>query len=317
MPELTEFQRANFRSHFHTGEQVRDASSGEVSSGGLSEAEVQALIDDAIEALTTGAPGALDTLNELAAALGDDANFAASMTTALAAKAASSHSHVDGDLPAGLARDSEVTTALTAKADTSHSHVDGDLPAGLARDSEVTSAISTHAATPHGGLTHAYVGRNAIGGSWLTMIGARHYMRKVTLASAGLLSSISAYYRHSGLDVDGIRSSLYSDNAGSPDLLIGFTSLGEHPDYGDYQIGTTARWIHMPIGAWLAAGDYWISVHHWKSENNIAQIAYDATGGGGRHFQGSTNNNGYSADPGASSVTTTSEDYSIRASVLT
>lgn len=317
MPELTEFQRANFRSHFHTGEQVRDASSGEVSSGGLSEAEVQALIDDAIEALTTGAPGALDTLNELAAALGDDANFAASMTTALAAKAASSHSHVDGDLPAGLARDSEVTTALTAKADTSHSHVDGDLPAGLARDSEVTSAISTHAATPHGGLSHAYVGRNAIGGSWLTMIGARHYMRKVTLASAGLLSSISAYYRHVSLDLDDIKFSLYTDIAGDPGRLIGFTYLGEKPDYGSINMGTTARWIHSPIGVWLTAGDYWIAASHWKSENNIAQIAYDATGGGGRYFTTTTNNSGYSGEPPDNSVTTTSEDYSIRASVLT
>jgi hypothetical protein len=41
-------------------------------------AEVTAVID--------GAPGALDTLNELAAALGDDANFAGTVTTSLAAK---------------------------------------------------------------------------------------------------------------------------------------------------------------------------------------------------------------------------------------
>lgn len=37
----------------------------------------------AINALATGAPGALDTLDELAAALGDDANFAATVTTGL------------------------------------------------------------------------------------------------------------------------------------------------------------------------------------------------------------------------------------------
>ena len=41
-------------------------------------AEVTAVID--------GAPGALDTLNELAAALGDDADFAGTVTNALAAK---------------------------------------------------------------------------------------------------------------------------------------------------------------------------------------------------------------------------------------
>lgn len=37
----------------------------------------------AISVLTTGAPGALNTLDELAAALGDDANFAATITTGL------------------------------------------------------------------------------------------------------------------------------------------------------------------------------------------------------------------------------------------
>ena len=35
-----------------------------------------------------GAPGALDTLNEIAIPLGDDANFAGTMTTALAGKLA-------------------------------------------------------------------------------------------------------------------------------------------------------------------------------------------------------------------------------------
>jgi hypothetical protein len=42
----------------------------------------------AIEALVASAPGALDTLNELAAALGDDPNFATTVTNELALKAA-------------------------------------------------------------------------------------------------------------------------------------------------------------------------------------------------------------------------------------
>jgi hypothetical protein len=40
-----------------------------------------------VNALLTGAPAALNTLDELAAALGDDANFASTVTTNLAAKA--------------------------------------------------------------------------------------------------------------------------------------------------------------------------------------------------------------------------------------
>ena len=47
---------------------------------------VNALVTTAVSDLIAGSPAALDTLNELAAALGDDANFSATVTTALAAR---------------------------------------------------------------------------------------------------------------------------------------------------------------------------------------------------------------------------------------
>lgn len=47
----------------------------------------KAAVDAAIAALINSAPGALDTLDELAAALGDNANYAATITSALALKA--------------------------------------------------------------------------------------------------------------------------------------------------------------------------------------------------------------------------------------
>jgi hypothetical protein len=61
-------------------------------SGGTSTTQLAttAFVQSAISALINAAPGALDTLDELAAALGDDAGFAASMTTALAGKASRS-----------------------------------------------------------------------------------------------------------------------------------------------------------------------------------------------------------------------------------
>ena len=50
------------------------------------DARVDARAQLKIDALVGGAPGALDTLNELAAAIGDNANYAASITTALGNK---------------------------------------------------------------------------------------------------------------------------------------------------------------------------------------------------------------------------------------
>lgn len=49
------------------------------SGGGVSQAEM----DAAIAALVDSAPGALDTLNEIAAAMGDDADFAVTINTAI------------------------------------------------------------------------------------------------------------------------------------------------------------------------------------------------------------------------------------------
>lgn len=51
-----------------------------------SSSKISGQITAALNALTTGAPAALDTLDELAAALGDDQNFAATMTTALGSR---------------------------------------------------------------------------------------------------------------------------------------------------------------------------------------------------------------------------------------
>jgi hypothetical protein len=72
-------------------------------------AATQADIDAAINALIGGAPAALDTLNELAAALADDASYAATITTALAGKV----DMIDNVLTGAIgARQTPPTTAL-------------------------------------------------------------------------------------------------------------------------------------------------------------------------------------------------------------
>ena len=55
------------------------------------DASNKSYVDSAVANLVNAAPSDLDTLNELAAALGDDANFASSMTTALGNKAATTY----------------------------------------------------------------------------------------------------------------------------------------------------------------------------------------------------------------------------------
>ena len=54
-----------------------------------------AFVKTAVDNLVASAPGTLDTLNELAAALGDDPNFATTVTTALSSKEAA-FTKIDG-----------------------------------------------------------------------------------------------------------------------------------------------------------------------------------------------------------------------------
>lgn len=69
---------------------------------------------------------------------------------------------VDADIPASIARDSEVTTAVSTHAADADAHhnwplLDADIPSTIARDSEVTAAISTHAsdANAHHDRSHS------------------------------------------------------------------------------------------------------------------------------------------------------------------
>lgn len=90
--------------------QINDAVTSTTST--WSSTKIDSEIDAAVNALVDGAPGLLDTLNELAAALGDDANFATTVTTALAGKAPTVHTHAISDVT-GLqaALDGKASTA--------------------------------------------------------------------------------------------------------------------------------------------------------------------------------------------------------------
>lgn len=100
--------KANLNSPTFTGTPlVPTAGTGTNTLQAASTAFVKQAVDNAIAALLNSAPGALDTLNELAAAIGNDPNFATTVTNNLATKAAKG---VNSDITSltGL------TTALSA-----------------------------------------------------------------------------------------------------------------------------------------------------------------------------------------------------------
>jgi len=102
----------------------------------------------AIQDLIDGAPGILDTLNELAAAVGDDANFFSTVTTniATAKSEAIATASSDATTKANAAKSGAEATAATAltahEADTTNIHGIADT-AALATKTYADSAVST------------------------------------------------------------------------------------------------------------------------------------------------------------------------------
>ncbi len=102
------------------------------------DSEVNALAQVKIDALVDSAPGALDTLNELAAALNDDANFATTVTNTLATKLNLSGGTLTGDLTINAPS----SKLILSGDDTSENHEiesDGNLYLSIDKDADDTN----------------------------------------------------------------------------------------------------------------------------------------------------------------------------------
>ena len=95
-----------------------------------SDAATKTYVDSAIAATVAAAPAALDTLNELAAALGDDANYAATTTTALATKLPLAGGTLSGALAMGTSKITGLGTPTAGTDAATKAYVDGPSGAG-------------------------------------------------------------------------------------------------------------------------------------------------------------------------------------------
>jgi len=137
----------------------------------------QSYVTAAISNLVNSAPGALDTLNEIAAALGNDSNFATTITNALALKAPLASPDLTGTPTAPTAGSTTNTTQIattafvqTAKAaaisssnsyaDTAVASLGNSIGQGYVPNSEVGSADGVASLGPDGFVPDAQLNIN-------------------------------------------------------------------------------------------------------------------------------------------------------------
>lgn len=150
----------------------------------------------AVAALVDAAPASLNTLNELAAALGDDANYASTITTALAAKASSASltAHADDTSTHGFANGAALLDE-TAHDLLDHTGLTGVGTAGIAAAVAAHEADTTsvHGITDTSALslsthTHSAVTANRQTASYTLVLGDAGKVIEVNNASANNLT---------------------------------------------------------------------------------------------------------------------------------
>jgi hypothetical protein len=196
----------------------------------------------AIAALVDSSPGTLDTLNELATALGDDANFATTMTTALAVKVATTRT-VNGH---ALSADVVVTkgdvglgavenTALSTWAGSAAITTIGPLPAIVVGGAVAPSGVegyfaSTSAADPRGLMSAQYS---------TDATGARLHLRKARGTEAAptvvVTGDVLGRIRFSGYD-----GANFLQMAGIAVVATGTIAATRVPTYMTFSVATDA-----------------------------------------------------------------------------
>jgi hypothetical protein len=190
----------------------------EAEAGGLGQED----IDAAVAALVASAPAALNTLDELAAALGDDANYAATITTALAGKVPTARTVAGLDLSSdrtaaalAAALGAEVfkqAQAVNAQTGTSYTLVAGDagklvtlsnagaITLTVPQDSDATIAVGT------------YIDLLQLGAGQVTVAAGTG----ATLRTSGLTAKARAQYSRLGVQkISANTWSLFGDLAAS------------------------------------------------------------------------------------------------------
>lgn len=230
----------------------------------------------------------------------------AGLETGLAGAAGSVATDAIWDAAGDLAVGTGANTAAKLAAGATSGHVLTSNGSGVAPSWQAAAG---------GSLTRTYVGYNTVGGTQQTPTMSRWYLKKVTVASAGVLQSIQLYIREAADSLQVLRAALFEDNAGAIGKFLSATSAMQlaptnNATFGDGSTTSIARWFGIPVGYEVTATDYWIA-WNWTGSGTPKQF-YDA-GGSDRYWDSGGD---FITDGGRYAETDTTFRYSARALVI-
>jgi hypothetical protein len=144
-----------------------------------SDAATKAYVDTQVSSLVDSAPGTLDTLNELAAALGDDPNFATTVTNSIATKLSLSGGTMTGAIAMGTNKITGLGDPTSAQDAATKNYI----------DTQTTSAAASATAAA---LSASAAATSATSAATSATSAANSYSAVVGLTGAGILRDMGS-----------------------------------------------------------------------------------------------------------------------------
>jgi hypothetical protein len=168
-------------------------------------------------------------------------------------------------------------------------------------------------ASAGGGLTRTTLGTTSAGASFATARGG--YMKKVTMASAGVITAIVAFVKGNAANSVAMTAGIMSDNAGTPLIVVAagppIQKESDNTSLTNLGMSSTVRAVSIPVGAYLTAADYWLVVRIHAAADSRIQLAFTAATGSDRTQAGHA-----FQDESFQAGAATTNDYSIYADVI-
>jgi hypothetical protein len=180
--------------------EVTDRTAADLLKADKSDTYTKSQVDTNISAIVDSAPETLNTLNELAAALGDDANHVTTMTALVGTKANQSTTYTKTEVDTEISNVSvdlsaydtsaQVDTKLLTKSDTTHSH-DGHYYLKGQVDTNITTAISNIPGSSSVEISETPPATPSDGDLWVDSTTMRMYIHYVDSDSAQWVEVVS------------------------------------------------------------------------------------------------------------------------------
>ena len=224
-----------------------------------SDAATKQYVDTVLAATIDSAPAALDTLNELAAALGDDANYAATTTTALATKLPKAGGTMTGAIAMGTNKVTGLGAPTAGTDATTKTYVDAGDALQVLKAGDTMSGVLAMGANKITGLADPTAAQDAVTKAYVDTTNASNTAAAGSASAAATSATASA--NSATASANSATASANSATASASSLstfqgqYVSQSSAPSSPSTGDLWFDTSASIMKVYNGSgWVSAG---------------------------------------------------------------